>query len=207
MQPQATAAQLIANIYAQKKKKKKIQYQHAVAAPAYWQSKAKPAMQEGDKHQICSRSYSMIVDALGLDSLREGGQFSLQPEMCWKQPGSGWPESTSAGLWLHLAFTLSSKTIVLVWLLGHKLWQITAVGMNLICFLARCLFRGGVRTRGYHSTGPGDLGQNIGLRYVRAHGKREIDFMQGTVCQRWRESCWMVAPYPWRLRKSSSLKW
>lgn len=164
-------------------------------------------MQEGDKHQISSNSYSMIVDALGLDSLQEGRQFSLQPEMSWKQPGSGWPESTSAGLWLHLAFMLSSNTIVLVWLLGHKLWQITAVGMNLICFLARCLFRGGVRMRAHHSTGPGDFGQNIGLRYVRVHGKRNIDFMQETVCQRWRESCWMVAPYPWLLRKSLSLKW
>lgn len=51
--------------------------------------KAKSAMQEGDKHQI-SNSYSMIaVDVHRLDSLREGRQFSLQPEMSWKQPGSG----------------------------------------------------------------------------------------------------------------------
>lgn len=51
--------------------------------------KAKSAVQEGDKHQISSPSYSMIGDALGLDSLREGKRFSLQPEMSWKQPRPG----------------------------------------------------------------------------------------------------------------------
>lgn len=60
----------------------------------------------------------------------------------------------------------------------------------------RVVYSGGMKSWGYHSTGHGDFGQNIGLRYVHMHMKRNIDFRQRTICQRWLEIWPIMSPYP-----------